>query len=158
MNMNCRLFQQECDIKDTKEVKKPDTTVVPGKVQRTNLNVNLVNNVIVLPFEIVNIFSHLGRKEQILQNIFQKVEAEHKNEVKKDTEIFGGEVKKKKKHNEHVLETNLNTLHQDFYNHQLYENKDDKQNTLNVLKFTKKKMMKTILGFTNNLVSENSLK
>jgi len=158
MNMNCCLFQQECEMKDMKEVKKPETVVL-GKFRKPSIAYTLLP-ANVLPFEIVNIFSHLGSKEQILQNIFKNIEAEQKNEVKKvtGTEIFGGEVKKKKKHDEHVLETNLNTLHQEFYKHKFNENKDDKQNSLNILKFAKKKMMNVILGFTNNLVSENSLK
>jgi len=104
--------------------------------------------------KVVNIFSPLRKKQKIMDKLQDNLEANIKGKDDHDvlSQGFFGEVKKKKKKDKHFLKTTLNSLHDNYFGHNLQQNN---QKNIEVLNFTKKKMMTHILGFTNNLVHDD---
>jgi len=113
--------------------------------------------------QVINIFSNskLDKKEKpknqtqsLIKDILNKDIAIKQEEAhSQGADVTGfGEPKKKKKKDKHFLKTTLNTIHDNYYNVNLQE-KNPKN--IEVLNFAKKKIMTTILGFTNNLVFDD---
>ena len=115
--------------------------------------------------QIISIFSQLTKKDQIMASLLNKIETDLKNKRSNNDEEEHevqpgdfGEPKKKKKKDKHFLRTTLNAMHDNYLKYNSTERKPGADKNIEVLKFTKKKMMASILGYTNNLVYDDMIK